>query len=51
VRAEGSPSVEAILSWLDTPADLRPEAVRAKLREWVPEYTPSRSDRPKAIVD
>jgi FlaA1/EpsC-like NDP-sugar epimerase len=40
VRSEGHPSLESILEWLGDPRDRRPDAVRARLREWVPEYRP-----------
>jgi FlaA1/EpsC-like NDP-sugar epimerase len=40
VRSESRVSIEGILGWLAGAADVRPEAVRAKLREWVPEYRP-----------
>jgi len=40
VRSEGNPSLEEILAWLTRPGDAKAEAVRAKLREWVPEYKP-----------
>ena len=32
--------LEALLAWLQAPGDVSPEAVRAQLRRWVPEYTP-----------
>jgi FlaA1/EpsC-like NDP-sugar epimerase len=32
----------ALLAWLETPGDVSPDAVRAQLRRWVPEYAPPR---------
>jgi FlaA1/EpsC-like NDP-sugar epimerase len=40
VRSEADRSLQAILDWLAEPGDTGAEAVRAKLREWVPEYRP-----------
>ncbi|HEX6265856.1 MAG TPA: nucleoside-diphosphate sugar epimerase/dehydratase, partial [Burkholderiales bacterium] len=40
VRSEADRSLQAILDWLAEPGDAGAEAVRAKLREWVPEYRP-----------
>jgi FlaA1/EpsC-like NDP-sugar epimerase len=40
VHAESRPSLEALQTWLAEPGNPAPEAVRAKLREWVPEYRP-----------
>ncbi|HEX6320082.1 MAG TPA: UDP-N-acetylglucosamine 4,6-dehydratase family protein, partial [Burkholderiales bacterium] len=40
VRTQAGTSVEAILAWLAGPREVHAEAVRAKLREWVPEYRP-----------
>jgi FlaA1/EpsC-like NDP-sugar epimerase len=40
VRAEGDVSLQAILDWLAAQGDPGAETVRAKLREWVPEYRP-----------
>ena len=37
--------VHEALGWLEAPADTRPEAVRARLQSWIPEYVP---DRPQA---
>ena len=34
--------IDALLAWLAAPGDVSPEAVRAQLRRWVPEYAPSR---------
>jgi len=41
VRSQGDHSLEEVLGWLAAPGDASPDAVRAKLREWVPEYRPS----------
>jgi FlaA1/EpsC-like NDP-sugar epimerase len=39
VRAELRPGfLEELLAWLAEPPDTAPEAVRAQLRRWVPEY-------------
>ena len=40
VRTEGNQSLPLILDWLANPGDPGADAVRAKLREWVPEYQP-----------
>jgi hypothetical protein len=40
VRTEGNQSLPLILDWLANPGDPGADAVRAKLREWVPEYRP-----------
>ncbi len=40
VRSEGNPSLQAILGWLAEPGNPGAEAVRTKLREWMPEYRP-----------
>ena len=32
--------LEALLAWLQVPGDVSPDAVRAQLRRWVPEYAP-----------
>jgi FlaA1/EpsC-like NDP-sugar epimerase len=40
VRTEGNQSLPLILEWLANPGDPDADAVRAKLREWVPEYNP-----------
>jgi FlaA1/EpsC-like NDP-sugar epimerase len=41
VRAESGRALEELQAWLADPADRGDEAVRAKLREWVPEYRPA----------
>jgi FlaA1/EpsC-like NDP-sugar epimerase len=40
VRTEGGCSLEELQAWLSDCGQPDPEAVRAKLREWVPEYKP-----------
>ena len=32
--------IDALLAWLENPGDVSPDAVRARLRRWVPEYAP-----------
>ena len=39
-RTDGNASLEAIQAWLAGPDDRSAAGVRAKLREWVPEYRP-----------
>ncbi len=41
VRSPGNHSLDEILAWLAGPVDASPSTVRAKLREWVPEYSGS----------
>jgi len=39
--AENSRLLSEVLEWLSWPGDMSPQAVRARLRDWVPEYLPS----------
>jgi FlaA1/EpsC-like NDP-sugar epimerase len=41
-RAPEEDFLSALLDWLQAPRDLSPDAVRAQLRRWVPEYAPQR---------
>jgi FlaA1/EpsC-like NDP-sugar epimerase len=41
-RAPEEGFLSALLDWLQAPRDLSPDAVRAQLRRWVPEYAPQR---------
>jgi hypothetical protein len=39
VRGETPPELmEQLLAWLGNPPDTTPDAVRAQLKRWVPEY-------------
>jgi FlaA1/EpsC-like NDP-sugar epimerase len=41
-RASGSgPLLDELAAWLDHPGDASPNAVRARLCQWVPEYSPA----------
>jgi FlaA1/EpsC-like NDP-sugar epimerase len=38
---ENDSLLSEVLDWLSSPRDISPQAVRARLREWVPEYLPT----------
>lgn len=40
--------LQDLLGWLENPGDVNPAAVRARLRDWVPEYRTSMLDEPQA---
>jgi FlaA1/EpsC-like NDP-sugar epimerase len=42
--------MEELLGWLASPTDIDPAAVRARLREWVPEYRTYAAEEPRAAV-
>jgi len=44
-RSPADGFLEALLGWLEKPGDVSPDAVRAQLRRWVPEYLPSSDSR------
>ncbi len=41
--AENGQLADEVLAWLSAPPDAGPDAVRARLRAWIPEYTPAKS--------
>jgi FlaA1/EpsC-like NDP-sugar epimerase len=43
VRSESGCSLNEVESWLSNRHEAEPERVRAKLREWVPEYSPGQA--------
>jgi FlaA1/EpsC-like NDP-sugar epimerase len=42
---------EDVLAWLAAPGEQAPDAVRARLREWIPEYVPAARRRPVATPE